>query len=465
MADRPQIVEHRRRDGDAAVLFLHGYGGDPEQTWGRFPRILAGDRRLEGWDLFSLGYTTSLAPDLLRGLWKAAPDLRTLGDLLRTACGVPPLDRYGALAIVAHSMGGLVAQQALLDPGLRNRTRHLVLFGTPSGGLGKASVFSFWKRQIRDMAVDGPFIRGLRSRWADEVGDPPPFAFWPVAGDQDEFVPRTSSLDPFTGTHHVIPGDHLSIVKPGDAEAPAVQLVLAALTEGAMPSGPLDSARRAVEQGDFASVVERFGARAGELDDEMLVTLALALDGLGRRDEAVTILEERAREGGTDVLGTLAGRLKRRWVGDRRRSDAEMARDLYRRGHARAADAGDHGQAYYHAINLAFLDLLFAGDVPGARRWADRAREHARARGAEVREKELPDTDALWREATLAEAALVLGETREALDAYRRAVALEPEPWQALSTFWQGRLVADALGDDEAARGLEKLFGAGEEGS
>jgi pimeloyl-ACP methyl ester carboxylesterase len=47
-----------------------------------------------------------------------------------------PLDRYESLALIAHRMGGLVAQQALLDdPLLVGRVRHRILFGTPSGGL------------------------------------------------------------------------------------------------------------------------------------------------------------------------------------------------------------------------------------------------------------------------------------------------------------------------------------------
>jgi alpha-beta hydrolase superfamily lysophospholipase len=44
--------------------------------------------------------------------------------LLRTTTSYPPLDAYAALAFVAHSMGGLVVQRALLDKALTSRVSH-----------------------------------------------------------------------------------------------------------------------------------------------------------------------------------------------------------------------------------------------------------------------------------------------------------------------------------------------------
>jgi hypothetical protein len=171
------------------------------------------------------------------------------------------------------------------------------------------------------------------------------------------------------------------------------------------------------------------------------------------------VLEERGATGGTDVLGTLGGRIKRRWVGQRRKADAELAQALYQQGYDRAAAAGDHAQAYYHAINLAFLQLCFHHDVAEARRVADTALEHCAADEARITAAGLPDRGALWRIATEAEARLVRGETDQALGEYRRAVGLHPDPWQALSMYWQARLVAEELGDEAAIEGLDALFG------
>jgi hypothetical protein len=59
-------------------------------------------------------------------------------------------------------MGGLVVQRALVD---NDKTRAVILFGTPSGGLRKASPFAFWKPQLRNMAKDSKFITKLRGDW------------------------------------------------------------------------------------------------------------------------------------------------------------------------------------------------------------------------------------------------------------------------------------------------------------
>jgi tetratricopeptide (TPR) repeat protein len=189
------------------------------------------------------------------------------------------------------------------------------------------------------------------------------------------------------------------------------------------------------------------------------VVLALALDGAGRRDDAVRVLQERGEAAGTDVLGTLGGRIKRLWVGERRQSDAELATSLYARGYELASGRGDHEQAYYHAINLAFLALLHERGVPKAREWAGRALEHCALQEAHLAAQGVPDRDALWRAATRGEALLVQGRTDEALAEYEGAVASSPDPWQALSMYWQGRLVADELDDARAVERLDALFG------
>ena len=215
MADRPQRVEHRRTGGPAAIVLVHGFGGNATATWGRFPDLLKEEPRLQNWDVFSIGYSTSLAFDIA-GVWSADPEIITLGGLIDTVTGVHPLDHYRSLAIFAHSMGGLLVQRALLsNPPLRGRVSHLLLFGTPSAGLDKASPFHFWKRQVRDMGRDSPFIRRLRQEWSTLFGDRPPFSFLSIAGDRDEFVPRISSLDPFgEACRRVVYGNHLDIVKP-----------------------------------------------------------------------------------------------------------------------------------------------------------------------------------------------------------------------------------------------------------
>jgi pimeloyl-ACP methyl ester carboxylesterase len=449
VADNPQLLEHRRQGCPAAVVFVHGFGGSAAATWGRFPGLLAAEPLLQNWDIYSIGYSTSLAFDIA-GLWSADPEIITLGGLIETIADVPPINRYGSLALVAHSMGGLLLQRALVSSRqLRSRVSHLMLFGTPSGGLEKASPFHFWKRQLRDMARDSAFIRSLRQEWSAEIGLTPPFTFVAAAGDRDEFVPRTSSLDPFAeASHRVIYGNHLEIVKPDDSNHLGLKLAIKTLTGMDAGVGPFDAALRAVESREFQRAIDTLGRHPDELDDKALVTLALALESVGRRNEAIDILTK-ARASGTDPLGVLAGRLKRRWLAERRRADAEEALALYRKALAQAEAKGDLAQAFYHAINCAFMELAYGSDATACRVWAERAVDLCqRSSSGDV-----------WRYATEGEANLYLGNTAAARDAYLRALAMHPQPRQADSMYQQAVRAADLMGEDALVAELRTMFG------
>src|SRR5207249_2632860 len=111
---------------------------------------LIGIQDFAGWDIVSLGYSTALRPDLV-GIWSADAPIAKLADLFRTTVNFG-LQKYQTIAILAHSMGGLVVQRALVDDAhFSDKVSHLFLFGTPSNGLKKTSFVTFLKPQLRDM--------------------------------------------------------------------------------------------------------------------------------------------------------------------------------------------------------------------------------------------------------------------------------------------------------------------------
>ncbi|MGE4281336.1 MAG: esterase/lipase family protein [Magnetospirillum sp.] len=233
---------------DAAVVFVHGFTGHASRTWGDFPQLLAKDTTLRGWDIFAVGYPSSLLIDI-PGVWTADPDIGALATGLATTLKLPPLRDRKALAILAHSMGGLIAQRAILDDDqIARRVQHLILFGTPSGGLVKGRFGRLIKRQIRDMADDGPFIAGLirdRQCWFE---GPARFKLHAVAGNRDEFVPEVSSLRPFPREcWEMVDGNHLQIVKPDGPNHKSVLLVKAALSGHGLAANASDGAMIAVE--------------------------------------------------------------------------------------------------------------------------------------------------------------------------------------------------------------------------
>ena len=219
------------------------------------------------------------------------------------------------------------------DRDFAKQVGHVFFFGTPSNGLKKALFFQFWKRQIDNMAEGSPFITDLRERWNNTfTNGQEPNLCWFIAGDQDEFVPRHSSQRGFPGNRCcVVPGDHLSIVKPESTESLSVQVVLNGLTSGANTIGVADAAQRAIENRQFQEAISLFEPKKDGLDARGVVELALAYESVGRHADALTVLQVRHPED-TDAMGVLAGRLKRRWLLERQVQDAKAAQELYLQG-------------------------------------------------------------------------------------------------------------------------------------
>lgn len=441
------LVTHRDKNKKVCIIFVHGFKGNPTTTWGRFIEFLDKNYHLKKWDIFSLGYPTSLTCDLV-GIWSADPSLISLADRLRTAANLPPLDSYESIALIAHSMGGLIVQRALVDDEeFSEKVSHVFLFGTPSGGLAKASPLRFWKRQIKDMTKEGTFIRNLRSRWNDRFTSGPEFKFWTIAGERDEFVPRTSSIDPFPEKQRaVIPGNHLEIVKPSNMKDLNVQLVIKGLTGNSAPAGPWNSASVAVEMRQFKRAVRKLKHNKNKLDDYALVELALALEGIGHPAEALEVLQEAGRSS-TDALGVLAGRLKRRWLVERRAADADRALELYNQALDLSQANNNHPQAFYHGINVAFMTLVHLHDDTKASAMAKTVLGHCANAPMDK-----------WRLATEGEANLIMGRTTEALRKYKRAIQQEPTPREIQSMYQQAMWIATFRSNKSMARGLRQVF-------
>jgi len=431
-------------------LFIHGFGGDAAKTWGNFPSLLVAEPGLAGWDTFSLGYHTGLRMDIA-GIWTADPDLAALSILLKGIAALDPLNGYESLTLIAHSMGGLIVQKALLDdPSFRQRIGHVFLFGTPSAGLQKAARTRFWKRQIRDMSASGTFIKDLRERWKKTFPGPLPFKFWAVAGDLDQFVPPESSIAPFPTAQWVVPGNHISMVKPEDAQSLSFKIVLEGIMHGASTTGAGDSARRAVELRDFRKAIDLLWERREGLDEDGLVLLALALEGVGRSKDAFELLKY-ARPDYTDALGVLAGRLKRRWLVERQQADADRAMELYQQGYDLSVQNARSDQAFYHGINIAFMQLAWRKNLEAAREMARNVIEQC-----EVETKKGKRT--VWCVATEGEAYLYLGQSGSAFLRYQEAVKARPRPRELDSIRMQAIQVAIELGNDSIARELERIL-------
>lgn len=444
------------KKNEAAIVFIHGFSGDVEGTWGKFPELLAGEDVLSNWDIYAFGYSTSLLPSR-RNIWSSPPPIPTLAGQFATSAAESVLKNYDALAILCHSMGGLVAQRAWLDDAkLRKRVSHLIMYGTPSDGLETASSFKFWSRQIRDMGRDSDFIKDLRAR-RKQLTTSSTLNFRSVGGASDDFVPTNSCIDPFDeNVRAVVQGNHLSIVKPQDKNDRSFEIAVNALAGKALEFGVLDAARQAVELNEYGAAIKQYRPNVEDLDDAALVELALALEETGQPEDAMKILDRRQNTG-SDPRAVLGGRLKRKWLHHRRKSDAEMAIARYTQAYEMAIAEDDHDQAHYAAINVAFMKIAYGEASSSAwidgKSWACKALDHAgRAGGSK------------WTHATTGEALMIMEDLDGSMKAYGGALSSEPTEREVLSMAQQAYHLADLLfppgkdGSDKAADRLDEVF-------
>ena len=214
--------------------------------------------------------------------------------------------------------------------------------------------------------------------------------------------------------------------------------------------GPWDSGRLAAEAGDFQRTIDLLEPNQDKIDDAAAVQLAIALEKCGRETEAINLLIRR-KSSYTDAMGALAGRLKRRWLRERVEADADRALKLYRDAYELSKDSDPH-QAYYHAINVAFIQLVYKKDFGAVEEWARRTLEHCSSAAGK-----LGDAPA-WRFATEGEAKLLLRHSEAGFADYRQAIAVQPDPWQLESMFMQALEVARQLEDKELAVHLAAIF-------
>jgi len=382
--DDTALVEVRKDSGnEAAIIFIHGFGGNTDNTWGNFPNFLKDDSQLNGWNIYKLGYNTKLSPDI-NNIWASNPNITTLARNLRTQLTQNFRTKYSQISIAAHSMGGLVTQRAILDMIKQGDDLAMInsvtLYGTPSNGLKKAQRGKDLNNQVRDMASESEFITTLRKDWNELIGDNPLFKFLTCAGDLDQFVPESSSLGPFPNKFHMgVNGNHIDIVKPKDNNNISYLVFRKVfLDENDFYKGQHDSAKIAIQLGDFKRVLKKLGPKKNDLGKYQARDFAFALEATGERDLAIQYLESQTQKenADSDILGLLGGRYKREYLTYFKDEDLQKALELYNKAYQLSLQKNDSEQIFYHAINLAFINLK-KKNVDEAIKYAEISLQHA----------------------------------------------------------------------------------------
>jgi pimeloyl-ACP methyl ester carboxylesterase len=203
------------------ILFVHGWRGDPEETWQRFPQLVAGDARFsDSADVLAINYPTYIARRNLT--------IAEVADWINKEGAAENLwSKYKKIAIVAHSMGGLVARDlALLRRGLTPSVTVLVEIATPHQGadpyrvesaLGLATFFSWlritaaYTEEVRPRSPTLIARHTFWQAWSLKDGRPPTRCF---TSPQDDIVSQDSARFPCDDWTSYPQGSHTDLVKP-----------------------------------------------------------------------------------------------------------------------------------------------------------------------------------------------------------------------------------------------------------
>ncbi len=412
----PRLIFRETEDANNLLLFIHGFSGESTDTFGNLPDLLMEDRQLDGWDMKPFGYSRFIKPEYGKQVWGGIKDINRITEYLRTSMRYK-FEKYDRIALVAHGLGGLIAQRALLDmpEDIRKKVSHLLLLACPSGGLSPDELNAEWNKGFGEMSGAGSFITALRSDWKAQFGQALPFAVRVAGAVDDPFVSIESC---FTGFPQelcfALDGNHFSLVKPANTQAPVYQLVQQTLTHSELLGAFEDPKARNLALGQYDAVVKELLPIAQDLDLKGLRQLIFALEGLDRRAEAMALLENHpVASKSTDIMGIIGGRYKRAYLKRPNRKDGEAAQVYYSIALEQAREATDPDQVYYHAINLAFLSLVLEEDLEQMRTYALEAQQAAES---------CPES--LWTLATLGEAHLYQGNLYASRSFYERAACL-----------------------------------------
>jgi pimeloyl-ACP methyl ester carboxylesterase len=117
------------RPQEKAVLFIHGFSGNAQETWPDFPGMAQKSPKFDGRDLYFYGYdgvqagiesSAAIFRVFLERLFEEAAEM--VNHSVPHAVYQRHVEfRYGELHIVAHSLGAVIARRALLDATRQNK--------------------------------------------------------------------------------------------------------------------------------------------------------------------------------------------------------------------------------------------------------------------------------------------------------------------------------------------------------
>lgn len=220
------------------IFLIHGLGGNKDDTWGEFPKLLDQDETLKDFDDTELIEYRSPNPInplayLFKGKGKGISDIaNTVLSEIKTKCN---LDN-DEIILAGHSLGGLILTKILVnlyDQNKLNSIHKVCFFDTPFEGSGLANltrcipIFTLnfmTNRHLRELCKSSYYLDDLLDQWANK-GLSNKLDILNLVADDSNIVNKASAKAFHRGesTEIIKEVGHLSIVKPKDAQSLAYQ--------------------------------------------------------------------------------------------------------------------------------------------------------------------------------------------------------------------------------------------------
>lgn len=333
------------------VIFVHGFGGNGYTTWGQFPGMLFSVDSTKRNDVAIFNFESGIRTVLTR---RSKLD----NDINRLAATLLELSaKYKSIVIVAHSLGGIVAEAAIkshLDF-LSHRGKAeassidgLFVFASPRAGTGWANPLMGWlihefrwlKRfSARTAEIEAFFETHVQSHAvASTAGLPYLIPRFACIGSRDNVVNSFSAgFNIPEDQKKYLHGNHRSIAKPTATDRAQADWVVRKMDEisaiheqygreqGFQPASSANS--EPGEQGAFSGIItELWHDTDGNSWTRMYTDVLRAANSAGMpvRDKA----DKRARQTAVDLLISVhdAGRIVTQVVRDRTRVEAATQR-------------------------------------------------------------------------------------------------------------------------------------------
>ena len=200
-------------DNKSLLIFLHGWDGDPLDTWKDFPRLVLGDTTFDSFNIRVVSYPTYYARRNL-GIRSMA---RWLNDRFDRD-GI--YAQYESIWIVGHSMGGLIGRELLIANRLQRdnkKFRLLIEIASPHQGASiapLAKALGVSRGFVEDLTPRSPFLFTLRDDWNALKDRPKTFC---LTSPHDQIVSIDSAIAQCDDYLQYPQWGHIEMVKPLDA--------------------------------------------------------------------------------------------------------------------------------------------------------------------------------------------------------------------------------------------------------